>query len=148
MVAYIGLLGMLGWFTVATATADQGRGVDQDTLPVLLLALGLPAVGMVVGSFYLRAWLLRTRLARLPRRIDGSQLAALTRAMLMPWVVSWYLCDLVAALGLVLFSFTGQWLLFLPFVGLAALGMILQPPSLNGFVRAVDDATGQRRGMG
>jgi hypothetical protein len=141
LVLYLALLGSLGVYVLAGAMVrDRLHVEDPDALAPLILALGGVGLVAILASFFVRARLLRAGLAELPRHIDESQVDLLTRATFTPWVLSWALCDAVAIFGLILFILTGRWELFLPFVGLAVVGMILHAPSL----RAVEDALERR----
>jgi hypothetical protein len=143
LVLYLALLGSLGVYVVMGAVVIDGAELaapDPGMIEPLSLILGVVAVVAVVASYFVRARMLRTGLAALPGQIDLSQVDALTRATFTPWVLAWALCDAAAVFGLVLFVLTHRWELFLPFVGLAAMGMILHAPSL----RAIEEALERR----
>jgi hypothetical protein len=143
LVLYLAILGSLGIYVVMGFVMTQGAELPAPrpaTLEPLSLILGVVAVVAVLASYFVRARMLRTGLAALPRQIDLSQVDALTRATFTPWVLCWVLCDAAAIFGLVLFMLTHRWELFLPFVGLAAVGLLLHAPSL----RAIEDALERR----
>lgn len=143
VVLYLALLGSLGVYVVTAAVVIGGEALpagDAGAHDRLALVLGAAAVVAVMASYFVRARMLQSGVGKLPRQIDASQVDALTRATFTPWVLAWALCDLAAILGLVLFFLTHRWELFLPFVGLAAVGMLLHAPSL----RAIEDALARR----
>lgn len=140
LIVYLALFGSLGFYVLAAFVIGGEEVQGPEGLQTLTLALGIAAVVVMLASFFVRAAMLRAGLARLPRHIDESQLDALTRATFTPWAVSWMLCEAVALCGLLLFALTHRWMLLLPFVGLAAVGMILHAPGL----RAIEDALARR----
>jgi hypothetical protein len=126
LVAYL----VVAYVVVAAATGETTQGSSALAGEISAMALGAALASIIVPHQMLSD----ARLREVMKDGGEQRLLALPGRYFAPWIVGMALAEAVAVFGLVLTLLTHDVRAMLPFVGAAALLMVLKRPNLRAFV--------------